>query len=139
MCSREVVLNKNKYHNEAVYYKKGEQAYSMGEYYSAAQFFKKSYSAIPTKDKPKRADRAFRMADCYRRINNPQKAMQAYQNAVRYGHPDSTALLHLGMQQLKLANYKGARESFSQYVQKDPSSELGHSGLLSCELAPSKS
>ncbi|MCR4770188.1 MAG: OmpA family protein [Bacteroidaceae bacterium] len=122
--------------NEAVYYKKGEQAYSMGEYYSAAQFFKKSYSAIPTKDKPKRADRAFRMADCYRRINNPQKAMQAYQNAVRYGHPDSTALLHLGMQQLKLANYKGARESFSQYVQKDPSSELGHSGLLSCELAP---
>lgn len=155
MCSREVVMNKNKYHiivsiatilvvmfiivscsNEAVYYKKGEQAYSMGEYYSAAQFFKKSYSAIPTKDKPKRADRAFRMADCYRRINNPQKAMQAYQNAVRYGHPDSTALLHLGMQQLKLANYKGARESFSQYVQKDPSSELGHSGLLSCELAP---
>ena len=148
-------MNKNKYHiivsiatilvvmfiivscsNEAVYYKKGEQAYSMGEYYSAAQFFKKSYSAIPTKDKPKRADRAFRMADCYRRINNPQKAMQAYQNAVRYGHPDSTALLHLGMQQLKLANYKGARESFSQYVQKDPSSELGHSGLLSCELAP---
>lgn len=155
MCSIEVVMNKNKYHiivsiatilvvmfiivscsNEAVYYKKGEQAYSMGEYYSAAQFFKKSYSAIPTKDKPKRADRAFRMADCYRRINNPQKAMQAYQNAVRYGHPDSTALLHLGMQQLKLANYKGARESFSQYVQKDPSSELGHSGLLSCELAP---
>ena len=155
MCSREVVMNKNKYHiivsiatilvvmfiivscsNEAVYYKKGEQAYSMGEYYSAAQFFKKSYSAIPTKDKPTRADRAFRMADCYRRINNPQKAMQAYQNAVRYGHPDSTALLHLGMQQLKLANYKGARESFSQYVQKDPSSELGHSGLLSCELAP---
>lgn len=122
--------------NEAVYFKKGEQAYSMGEYYSAAQFYKKSYSAVPTKDKPKRADRAFRMADCYQRINNPQKAMQAYQNAVRYGHPDSTALLYLGMQQLKLANYKGAMESFSQYVQKDPSSELGHSGLLSCELAP---
>lgn len=122
--------------NEAVYFKKGEQAYSMGEYYSAAQFYKKSYSAIPTKDKPKRADRAFRMADCYRRINNPQKAMQAYQNAVRYGHPDSAALLQLGMQQLKLANYKAARESFSQYVQIDPSSELGHAGLLSCELAP---
>lgn len=122
--------------NENVYFKKGEQHYAMGEYYQAANYYKRSYQRIPTKDKPKRADRALRMGDCYARINNTQKAMQALQNAVRYGSPDSTALLLLGRQQLKLVNYKGARESFERYLQLDPSSELAHAGLLSCELAP---
>lgn len=122
--------------NEAINFKKGEQAYAMGEYYRAAQFYRKSYQGISTKDKPKRADRAFRMGDCYRRINNPQKAMQAFQNAVRYGHPDSTALIYLGQQNLKLASYKAAREAFEQYLAIDPGNELARSGLLSCELGP---
>ena len=122
--------------NETINFKKGEQFFALGEYYQAAQFYKKSYQRIPTKDKAKRADRAMRMGNCYRIINNPQKAMQAYQNAVRYNNPDSTSLLYLGQQQLKLANYKGAAESFAAYLDKDPGNELARSGLLSCELAP---
>lgn len=122
--------------NEAINFKKGEQAYSMGEYYRAAQFYRKSYQAVPSKEKAKRADRAFRVGDCYRRINNPQKAAQAFSNAVRYGYPDSTVLILLGRQQLKVGNYKLARESFEQYLQKDQSNELAHAGLLSCELGP---
>src|SRR5574344_1381523 len=117
--------------NENISYKKGEQYFVLGEYYQAALYFGKSYRRIPTKDKLKRADRLFRMGDCYRRINNPQKAMQALQNAVRYQCPDSMVLLYLGNQQLKLANYKGAKDSFTAYLQKDPANELARSGLLS--------
>ena len=131
-----ILLGLNSCSNEAINFKKGEQAYAMGEYYRAAQFYRKSYQAVPTKEKDKRADRAYRMGDCYRRINNPQKAMQAFANAVRYGYPDSTALIYLGQQQLKLGNYKQARESFEQYLQKDQGNELAHAGLLSCELGP---
>ena len=109
--------------NENISFKKGEQFYAMGEYYQAAQQYKKSYQRIPTKDKALRADRAFRMGLCYERINNPQKAMQTFQNAVRYHHTDSTALLHLGRQQLKLANYKGARESFTAFLDIDANNE----------------
>ena len=61
--------------NEAINFKKGEQAYSMGEYFRAAQFYRKSYQGVPTKDKATRADRAYRMADCYRRINNTQNTI----------------------------------------------------------------
>ena len=122
--------------NENISFKKGEQFYAMGEYYQAAQQYKKSYQRIPTKEKALRADRAFRMGLCYERINNPQKAMQAFQNAVRYHHTDSTALLRLGRQQLKLANYKGARESFTAFLDIDANNELALSGLQSCELAP---
>ena len=122
--------------NEGVYFKKGEQRYAMGEYFQAATYYKRSYQRISTKDRAKRADRSLRMGICYAQINNTQKAMQAFQNAVRYGSPDSTALLRLGQQQLKLANYKGARESFEKYLALDPGNELARAGLLSCELAP---
>ena len=122
--------------NENISFKKGEQFYAMGEYYQAAQQYKKSYQRIPTKDKALRADRAFRMGLCYERINNPQKAMQAFQNAVRYHHTDSSALLRLGFQQLKLANYKGARESFLAFLDIDKTNELALAGLQSCDLAP---
>ena len=122
--------------NENIYLKKGNQYFALGEYYMAAQYYKKSYQRTPAKDKEKRADRSFRIGDCYRRINSPQRAVQSLQTAVRYHYPDSTALLILGMQQLKLANYKVAKESFTQYLEKDPGNEMARSGLLSCELAP---
>ncbi len=122
--------------NENIYFKKAEQFYATGEYYQAANYYKRSYQRIPAKERDKRADRALRMGLCYTHIANPQKAMQALQNAVRYGSADSTALLLLGRQQLRLANYKGARETFERYLALDPGSELAHAGLLSCELAP---
>ena len=122
--------------NEAISYKKGEQAYAMGEYYNASNFFKKSYSRVSPKDKEKRAQRAFLMGECYRHINYSQKAVAAYQNAVRYKHPDSLSLFYLAQQQLKIGNYKQAEQNFRLYLEKDPANELAHMGLLSCEMAP---
>lgn len=123
--------------NEGIAYKKAEQAYSIGEYYNAAAFYKLSYSRCsPQKDKAKRAVRAYMMGDCYRRINMVQKSLSAYQNAVRYGVEDSTALLYLGQQYLKTSNYKLAEEYFRNYLKLCPQSELAYIGLLSCELAP---
>ncbi|MBO7558748.1 MAG: OmpA family protein [Bacteroidaceae bacterium] len=122
--------------NEAISYKKGEQAYAMGEYYNASNFFKKSYSRVSPKDKEKRAQRAFMMGECYRHINYSQKAVAAYQNAVRYKHPDSLSLFYLAQQQLKIGNYKQAEQNFRLYLEKDPANELAHMGLLSCEMAP---
>ncbi|MBQ0023854.1 MAG: OmpA family protein [Prevotellaceae bacterium] len=122
--------------NENIAFKKAEQSYAIGEYYAASINYKKSYSRCAPKDKPKRAVRAFMMGECYRHIGYTQKAVAAYQNAVRYKVQDSTAYLHLGMQQLKAGQYKQAAQNFNQYLELDPGSELAHSGLLSCELAP---
>ncbi len=122
--------------NENIAFKRAEQSYAMGEYYAAALNYKKSYSRIPPKDRAKRAQRAYMMGDCYRRINYAQKAVAAYQNAVRYKYPDSTALFFLAQQQLKVGNYKAAAQNFEAYLQQDPVNELAHSGLLSCELGP---
>lgn len=70
--------------NEQVAFKKAEQSFALGEYYEASLNYKKSYSRVPSKDKAKRAVRAYKMGDCYRRINYTEKAIAAFQNAIRY-------------------------------------------------------
>lgn len=122
--------------NEAILTKKAEQSYAIGEYYTAADFYKKAYAKVPPRDKEKRAKRAFMMGECYRKIGMTQKAVAAYQNAVRYNCEDSTALLHLGRQQLKAGMYKQAQQSFQDYLEVDPGNELAMNGLRSCTLAP---
>lgn len=122
--------------NEAVLTKKAEQAYAIGEYYNASNFYKKAYAKISPKNKEKRAARAFMMADCYRRIGLTQKAVAAYQNAVRYNYPDSTALLNLARLQLKAGSYKQAKENFEAYLELDPTNVLARNGLKSCTIAP---
>lgn len=122
--------------NENIAFKKAEQAYAKGEYYTASQFYKKSYSRCAPKEKGKRAQRAFMMGECYRHINYVQKAVAAYQNAVRYRYPDSIAYFYLAQQQLKMGSYKPAAQNFETFLELQPGHELARMGLLSCELGP---
>ena len=119
-----------------VHVKKGDQFYAIGEYFDAAAEYKKAYSRTQPKDKDKRGQRAWKMAQCYRRINYTAKAIGAYQNAVRYGYPDSMALLYLGQLQQKNGDYKSAIKSYTAFLEKVPGDTLALNGLKGCELAP---
>ena len=116
--------------------KKGDKFYAMGEYYDAAAQYKKAYSQTKAKEKPLRGQRALKMADCYRRINFTQKAVAAYNNAVRYKQADSTALLYLGQLQLKMGSYKEAEKTFTLLLDSMPDNYLVKSGLQSARMAP---
>ena len=119
-----------------VHVKKGDQFYAIGEYFDAAAEYKKAYSRTQTKDKDKRGQRAWKMAQCYRRINYTAKAIGAYQNAVRYGYPDSMALLYLGQLHQKNGDYKSAVKAYEAFLEKVPNDTLALNGLKGCELAP---
>ena len=116
--------------------KKGDKLYALGEYYDAAEQYKKAYAKTPTKDKPSRGKRALRMADCYRRINYTQKAIAAYNNAIRFKQADTTALLHMGQLQLKNGSYKEAEKTFRALTDSGMQSALVRNGLVSAEKAP---
>ena len=64
--------------------KKGDRFQGLGEYYDAATQYKKAYSQTPAKEREQRGKISLKMADCYRRINYTQKAIAAYNNAIRY-------------------------------------------------------
>lgn len=119
-----------------VHVKKGDQFYAIGEYYDAAAEYKKAYSRTQTKDKQKRGQRAWKMSECYRRINYTAKALGGYQNAIRYGYPDSMAYFYLGQLHQKNGDYKSAIKAYNAFLEVKPGDTLALNGLQGCELSP---
>ncbi|MCF0192800.1 MAG: OmpA family protein, partial [Prevotella sp.] len=95
--------------------KKGDKFVALGEYYEASLQYKKAYQKTPAKEKANRAVRALKLADCYARINQTQKAIAAYKNAIRYGI-DSLPVQDALAYQEKMAKIK--KEPLSQYKVK---------------------
>lgn len=116
--------------------RKGDKFFALGEYYDASQQYKKAYTATPPKDRATRGKRALKLADCYRRINYTQRAIAAYNNAIRYKQADSLTHLHLGLQLLKNGNYKTAEKAFAEALDSLPDNKLAKAGLQSAKMAP---
>lgn len=116
--------------------KKGDRFYALGEYYDASVQYKKAYSATPAKERDTRGQRALKLAECYRRINYTQKAIAAYNNAVRYKQADSTTHLRLARQLMKTGNYKEAEKNFRTALDSMPGNALAAAGLLAARQAP---
>ena len=122
--------------------KKGDKFYAMGEYFDAANQYKKAYSQTPAKERQQRGQRALKMAECYRRINYTQKAIAAYNNAIRYKQTDSMTYLYLAQQLMKNAQYKEAEKQFQTALDSmgnNASTELrtlATTGLHSAQKAP---
>lgn len=111
--------------------KKGDQYAAIMEYNEAAKEYKNAYRKIPAKDRAKRAEVAWKMGECYRKSNSPVFAVGAYQNAVRYGYPDSIALFHLAGAQLEKGDYKAAQKSFESFLAVAPDHRMAQVGLQS--------
>ena len=125
--------------------KKGDRFYALGEYFDASSQYKKAYAQTPNKERQLRGQRALKLADCYRRINYTQKAIAAYNNAIRYKQGDSLTLFHLAQQLMKNGNYKEAAKQYQAFLdslQGDNSkftlvySQLAKTGLRSAQQAP---
>ena len=121
--------------------KKGDKFYALGEYYDASVQYRKAYSQTPSKERALRGQRALKMAECYRRINYTQKAIAAYNNAVRYKQTDSLTHLRLAQQLMKNGDYKTAAKEFQTFLDSVPLAsaayiELARTGLRSAQKAP---
>lgn len=116
--------------------KKGDKFYALGEYFDASTQYKKAYSATPAKERATRGKRALKLAECYRRINYTQKAIAAYNNAIRYKQADSLTHLRLAQQLMKTGNYKEAAKNFEIALDSMPGSKLAVTGLRAARLAP---
>ena len=127
--------------------KKGDKFYALGEYFDAANQYRKAYAATPAKERTLRGQRALKMAECYRRINYTQKAIAAYNNAIRYKQVDSLTHLYLAQQLMKNGQYKEAAKHFQTAIdssailstpaaQSSPLIALATTGLRSAQQAP---
>lgn len=122
--------------------KKGDKFWAVGEYYDAAEQYKKAYSQTPNKERNTRGQRAKKLAECYRRLNHTNKAISAYKNVVRYKQADSLTHLYLGQLYMRNGNYKEAAKEFQisvdslQCTVDSMHLQLAKVGLESAQKAP---
>ena len=61
------------------------EQFARGEYFNAAKTYRSVYNKLSPKDERElRGEVAYKLATCYRRLNQAARATAAYQNAIRY-------------------------------------------------------
>lgn len=108
--------------------RKADKSFENGEYYRAGELYKKAYSRVSYKDKPLRAETAFKQGESYRKTSNV-RAEQIYLNALRNQYPDTISFLRLAQMQQKNGKYKDAIKNYTIYLEAFPDDELGKNGL----------
>ena len=116
--------------------KKGDKFFALGEYFDASTQYRKAYTQTSPKERELRGKRALKMAECYRRINYTQKAIAAYNNAVRYRQTDSMTYLRLAQQLMKNGQYKEAEKYYKMMIDSVADHPLALVGLRSAQKAP---
>lgn len=107
-----------------------------GEYFDASKTYRKIYNKLTKReDRPLRGEVAFKMAECYRELRQNSRAAAAYQNAIRYGYPDSTATLHLAEALQGDGKYAQAIKSYEEYLMRDPDNAIAINGLKGARMA----
>lgn len=116
--------------------KRGEKYLALGEYFDAANEFKQAYRKTSPKEKTKRGERALKMAYCYEKSLQTQKAIAAYKNAIRYNVATPEDHLSYARQLLHNGEYKAATKEFEAVLDSLPNNTLAKEGLESAQKAP---
>lgn len=107
-----------------------------GEYYDASKTYRKIYNRLTKREeRPQRGEVAYKMAECYRRLNMAARASAAYQNAIRYGVTDSMAVLRLAQSLHAEGKYPAAIKSYEEFLAKVPGNPEALAGLEGARLA----
>lgn len=112
------------------------EQFERGEYFDAAKTYHAVYNKLsPRDDRALRGEVAYKLATCYRRINQAPRASAAYQNAIRYEYPDSMAFYYLGRSLQAEGKYQPAIEAYATFLEWMPDDVLAKEGLRGCRNA----
>lgn len=113
--------------------------YLNGEYFSAAESYRKIYRKTPRDERALRGILSYEMAQNYRKLNMAQRAVTAYASAIRYNYPDTLMYLRYAQQLHKNGQYLQAGKAYEDYLKMVPNSVLAKNGLEGVALAQSNS
>jgi len=102
-------------------------SHDIGEYYNAIEKYRKANRK--EKDRAKRMDYTFAIAECYRYIGDYERASLYYKNAIRRGHPELTALLYHADMLRATQDYEESIENYRIFLDSVPNDERALAGL----------
>jgi peptidoglycan-associated lipoprotein len=106
-----------------------------GEYYDAARIYRKVYAKTSAKKTDLRGNIAFRMAECYRKIEGTQRSLTGYNNAIRYEYDDSSKVFYSALMMHKLGRYAEAKKQYAVFLDSFPDFFLAKNGIIGCDSA----
>jgi peptidoglycan-associated lipoprotein len=112
---------------------KANAAYEAGEFYEAIDLYKKAYNKI--KDRTKRAEIVYKIADCYRILREARKAEVWYRKAINQDYQDPEIYLRYAQMLMMNEEYEEASEQFQKYKELVPEDPRAENGIRSCQLA----
>ncbi len=114
--------------------KRADKKYAIGEYYEAAQLYKKIYPRIKRNQKPLKAEVAFKQGECYRIINHP-RAVNAYKNAITYKYQQKDSIIYLRQAQVLhyMGKYNDALRGYELYLESHPDDYVAQAGRYACQ------
>uniref|UniRef100_UPI0035661B70 PorE family type IX secretion system protein n=1 Tax=Mariniphaga sediminis TaxID=1628158 RepID=UPI0035661B70 len=102
-------------------------SHEIGEYYKAIEKYRKA--SRKEKDRVKRREYAYAIAECYHYIGDYERAALYYRNAIRRGYGDPAALLDLAEMLRSAQDYEEAIETYRMYLDTIPGDERARAGL----------
>lgn len=98
-----------------------DEQLARGEYFDAQKTYRKIYNKLnPREQRQLRGEVAAKMGECYTKLGQNARAAAAYQNALRYGSPDSTLLFQLAKAHHGQGNYSQAISTYEEYLRLYP-------------------
>lgn len=116
-----------------------DEQMNRGEYFDASKTYRKVYNKLTKREeRPLRGEVAFKMAECHRHLNQTARAAAAYQNALRYGYPDSMSYLYLGQMLQAEGKYNPAIDAYKTFLQYKPGDLRAENGIAGAQIALEK-
>ncbi|MFW5820113.1 MAG: OmpA family protein [Bacteroidota bacterium] len=112
---------------------KANAAFEAGEYYEAIDLYKTAYNKI--KDRTKRSEIVFRIAECYRIMREARKAEIWYRKAINQDFQDPIIYLRYAEMLMMNEEYEEASEQFKTYKELVPDDPRAETGIRSCQVA----
>ncbi|OQX99032.1 MAG: hypothetical protein B6I24_03730 [Bacteroidetes bacterium 4572_128] len=114
-------------------FKKAEEAFEAKEYFTAKDLYKEAKSE--SKNKSLKADIYFKIAECYRNLNDSKKAEKNYKKAIKKKYSDAIVFFYYAETMRMNEKYEEAMSQYEKFLSSIPNNENGMKGLESCKLA----
>ncbi len=112
---------------------RANEAYQAGEYNRAVLLFKDAYTNMSDKEKKKEV--LYKIANCYRLVNDSKKAEMWFSKVIKKDYPNPIIYLYMAEALKMNSKYEEAIENYNKYKELVPDDPKVEEGLKSCELA----
>ena len=115
------------------YIKEAQKYYTNEQWVDAIEAYKKASSKVS--NKIQKAECIFKVAECYKHLNDMKNTETWLAKAVKAKYPDPIVTLYLADVKKAQERYADAIIDYNEYAKTVPSDPRGADGVKSCELA----